>query len=81
MLGSFCSARCLAAVEALMALHHWSGELDRRGRVDEAEAREAVADQLLLLWRRRAGPDPKVVTEAVERARARGRMDAAIRVA
>jgi len=76
MLGSFCSPRCLAAVEALMALHHWSGDLDRRGKVQEAEAREALADQLLLVWRRHAGPEPKLVAEAVELARARGYDDA-----
>jgi hypothetical protein len=75
MLGSFCSPVCLAAVEALVALQHWAGDLDRRGRIDEAESREALADQLLLLWRRRAGPDPTLVTEAVELARARGRTD------
>ncbi len=75
MLGSFCSPACLAAVEALVAIHHWAGDLDRRGRIDEAEAREALADQLLLIWRRGAGPDPKLVVEAVELARARSRTD------
>ena len=71
-LGSFCSPACLAAVEALMALRHWASDLDRNGRLDEAEAREALADQLLVAWRRRAGPDPTLVTQAVEVARARG---------
>jgi hypothetical protein len=81
MLGSFCSPACLAAVEALKALHHWAGDLDRRGRVEEADAREALADELLVLWRRQAGPDPKLVAEAVELARARGREAAAAPVA
>jgi hypothetical protein len=80
MLGSFCSPACLDAVEALVALHRWAEDLDRRGKVVEAEAREALADELLLLWRRRAGPDPKLVAEAVVRARARGRSDALARV-
>jgi hypothetical protein len=80
MLGSFCSPACLAAVEALVALHHWAGDLDRRGRIDEAEAREALADELLVLWRRRAGPDPKLVAQAVEVARAGGRSDAGARL-
>jgi hypothetical protein len=71
-IGSFCSPGCLAAVEALVALRHWATDLDRRGRADEAEAREALADDLLVAWRRRAGPDPKVVAQAVEVARARG---------
>ncbi len=74
--GSFCSPVCLAAVEALAALHRWAEDLDRRGRIDEAEAREALADQLLVLWRRRAGPDPTRVTDAVKLARARARADA-----
>jgi hypothetical protein len=70
MLGSFCSPACLDAVEALLALHRWAVDLDRRGEVDEAEAREALADELFVLWRRRAGPDAKLVGEAVARARA-----------
>lgn len=78
MLGSFCSPACLAAVEALVALQHWAGDLDRRGRIDQAEAREALADQLLVLWRRRAGPDAKVVARAVQLARARDPMDRGI---
>jgi uncharacterized membrane protein YccC len=71
VLGSFCSPACLDAVEALVALHRWAEDLDRRGKADEAEAREALADELLVLWRRRAGPDAKLVGEAVARARAK----------
>jgi hypothetical protein len=71
MLGSFCSPRCLAAAEALAGLHRWAAELDAHGRRDEAEARESLGDDLLLLWRRRAGPNPKVVAEAVRLARGR----------
>jgi hypothetical protein len=70
-LGSFCSRTCLAASEALVALQHSAGELARRGRIDLAEAREALADELLALWRRRAGPDPRLVGQAVQLARAR----------
>jgi hypothetical protein len=71
MIGSFCSQACLAAAGALAALQRWAAELDGHGRRAEAEAREALGDELLLLWRRRGGPDPKVVTKAVELARAR----------
>ncbi len=71
LLGSFCSPACLDAVEALVALHRWAVDLDRCGKVGEAEAREALADELLVLWRRRAGPDAKLVGEAVARARAK----------
>jgi hypothetical protein len=70
-LGSFCSSSCLAGVETLAALKRWAGELDARGRTAEAKAREALSDQLLLLWRRHAGPDPRVVAKAVEIARRR----------
>ena len=80
MLGAFCSPACLDALEALVALHRWAEDLDRRGRVDEAESREALADELLLLWRHRSGPDPKLVSEAVARARAHGRTDAGVRM-
>ena len=69
--GSFCSAGCLAAVEALAALQSWSARLEARGAAEEAEARDALADELLILWRRRIGPDPAVVSRAVELARAR----------
>jgi hypothetical protein len=69
--GSFCSAGCLAAVEALAALQSWSARLEARGAVEEAEARDALADELLILWRRGTGPDPAVVSRAVELARAR----------
>jgi hypothetical protein len=71
MVGSFCSQTCLAAAGALAALQRWSAELDGHGRRAEAEAREALGDELLLLWRRRGGPDPRVVIKAVELARAR----------
>jgi hypothetical protein len=71
MLGSFCSPRCLAAAEALAGLHRWAAELDAHGRRDEAEAREALGDDLLVLWRRGTGPNPKVVAEAVRIARER----------
>jgi hypothetical protein len=70
-IGSFCSAPCLAAVEALAALQSWAARLEARGSFDEAEARDALADELLILWRRRTGPDPAVVSQAVELARAR----------
>jgi hypothetical protein len=46
-------------------------KLDASGRRDEADARTALADDLLLLWRKRTGPDPKGVSAAVELARAR----------
>jgi hypothetical protein len=71
MIGSFCSQACLAAAGALAALQRWAAELDGHGRRAEAEAREALGDELLLLWRRRGGPDPNVVTKAVELARVR----------
>jgi hypothetical protein len=70
-LGSFCSQGCLDAAAALAALALWAWELDGRGRRDEAQTREALADQLLLLWRRRIGPDPKIVGQAVRLARER----------
>jgi hypothetical protein len=69
--GAFCSQACLAAARALAALQRWAAELDGRGRRTEAEAREALGDELLVLWRRRGGPDPQVVIKAVEVARAR----------
>jgi hypothetical protein len=69
--GSFCSAGCLAAVEALAALQSWAARLEARGAVEEAEARDALADELLILWRRGTGPDPAVVSRAVELARGR----------
>jgi hypothetical protein len=71
MLGSFCSPPCLAAAQALVGLQRWAAELDAHGRRDEAEAKEALGDDLLLLWRRRAGPDPKAVVKAVQLARER----------
>ena len=71
MIGSFCSQACLAAADALAALQRWAADLDGHGRRAESEAREALSDQLLLLWRRRGGPDPNVVIKAVELARAR----------
>jgi hypothetical protein len=71
MVGSFCSPHCLAAAEALAGLQRWAAELDAHGRRDEAEAREALGDELLSLWRRRGGPDPKVVAEAMKLARER----------
>jgi hypothetical protein len=70
-LGSYCSPACLSAAEALVALQLWSVKLETSGRRDEAEARTALADELLLLWRRRIGPDPKRVNAAVELARSR----------
>jgi hypothetical protein len=74
-LGSFCSQGCLAAAAALAALELWAWELDGRGRRDEAQTREALADQLLFLWRRRIGPDPKIVGQAVRLARERDALD------
>jgi hypothetical protein len=74
-LGSFCSQPCLAAAVALATLQRWAAELDGRGRGDEAQAREALGDQLLLLWRRRVGPDPKIVAGAVQLARERDAVD------
>jgi hypothetical protein len=74
-LGSFCSQACLAAAAALAALELWAAELDGRGRRDEAQTREALADQLLFLWRRRIGPDPKIVVRAVRLARERDALD------
>jgi hypothetical protein len=71
MVGAFCSPPCLAAAEALAGLQRWAAELDAHGRRDEAEAREALGDDLLLLWRRGSGPDPKVVAQAVALARGR----------
>jgi hypothetical protein len=71
MVGAFCSPRCLAAAEALAGLQRWAEELDAHGRRDEAEAREALSDDLLLLWRRGGGPDPEVVAQAVALARGR----------
>jgi hypothetical protein len=70
-LGSFCSPRCLAAVEAVRALQQWSLSLEARGERDEAASREHLADDLLELWRRRAGPDPKAVGKAVSVAQTR----------
>jgi hypothetical protein len=71
MVGAFCSPPCLAAAEALAGLQRWAEELDAHGRRDEAEARETLGDDLLLLWRRGGGPDPKVVAQAVALARGR----------
>jgi hypothetical protein len=69
--GSYCSPRCLAAAEALVALQLWSVRLEASGHRTEAEARTALADELLFLWRRRSGPDPNRVNAAVELARTR----------
>jgi hypothetical protein len=69
--GSYCSLECLSAAEALVALQLWSVKLEASGRRDEAEARTTLADDLLLLWRKHAGPDPEGVSAAVELARAR----------
>ena len=71
MVGAFCSPPCLAAAEALAGLQRWADELDAHGRRDEAERREALGDDLLLLWRRGGGPDPEVVAQAVALARGR----------
>jgi hypothetical protein len=70
-LGSYCSPACLSAAEALVALQLWSVKLESSGRRTEAEARATLADDLLLLWRKRAGPDPEGVSAAVELARTR----------
>ena len=70
-LGSYCSPACLSAAEVLAALQLWSVKLEASGRRDEAEARTAMADDLLLLWRKRTGPHPKRVRAAVELARTR----------
>jgi hypothetical protein len=70
-LGSYCSPSCLSAAEALVALQLWSVKLEASGRRDEAEARTTLADDLLLLWRKHTGPDPKGVSAAVELARSR----------
>jgi hypothetical protein len=69
--GSYCSPTCLSAADALVALQLWSVKLDAAGRRTEAEGRTMLADDLLLLWRRHAGPDPKRVSAAVELARTR----------
>jgi hypothetical protein len=69
--GSYCSQRCLAAAEALVAIQLWSVKLEASGRRDEAEARTMLADELLLLWRRGIGPEPQSVSAAVELTRAR----------
>jgi hypothetical protein len=69
--GSYCSPACLCAAEALVGLQLWSVKLEASGRRAEAEARTTLADDLLLLWRKRIGPDPKRVSAAVELARAR----------
>jgi hypothetical protein len=69
--GSYCSPRCLAAAEALVELQLWSVRLEASGRRAESEARTELADELLLLWRRHTGPEPKRVSAAVELARAR----------
>jgi len=73
MIGTFCSPACLAAAEALAELQRWAAELDARGRRNEAEAREALGDELLLLWRRGSGPNPELVAQAVAVARGRER--------
>jgi hypothetical protein len=70
-LGSYCSPACLSAVEALAALQLWSVRLDACGRRDEAEVRATLADDLLVAWRRHAGPDPRGVIAAVELAQRR----------
>jgi hypothetical protein len=70
-LGSYCSPICLSAAEALVALQLWSVKLDASGRRTEAEARDTLADDLLLLWRKHTGPDPEGVSAAVELARSR----------
>jgi hypothetical protein len=70
-LGSYCSPACLSAAEALVSLQLWSVKLEALGRRDEAEARTTLADNLLLLWRKHAGPDPRRVRAAVDRARSR----------
>jgi hypothetical protein len=69
--GSYCSPACLSAAEALVALQLWSMKLEASGRRDEAEARTALADDLLFLWRKHTGPDPRAVNAAVELARSR----------
>ena len=69
--GSYCSPVCLSAAEALVALQLWSVKLDASGRRTEAEARNTLADDLLVLWRKHTGPDPEGVSAAVELARAR----------
>jgi hypothetical protein len=68
-LGSYCSPTCLSAAEALVALQLWSVRLESSGRRTEADATTILADDLLLLWRKRTGPDPDGVSAAVELAR------------
>jgi hypothetical protein len=70
-LGSYCSPTCLSAAEALVALQLWSVKLEASGRRTEAEATTTLADDLLLLWRRRTGPEPDRVSAAVELVRSR----------
>lgn len=70
-LGSYCSPDSLAAAEVLVTLQLWSVKLDTSGRYDEAEASTRLADELLILWRRRVGPDPNSVSAAVDLARTR----------
>jgi hypothetical protein len=70
-LGSYCSPTCLSAAEALVALQLRTVRLESSGRRTEAEATTILADDLLLLWRKRTGPDPDGVSAAVELARFR----------
>ena len=72
-LGSYCSPACLSAAEALVALQLWSVKLETSGRRDEGDACTRLADDLLFLWRKGTGPDPKGVSAAVELVRSRER--------
>jgi hypothetical protein len=62
--GLYCRPRCLDAAQALAALAELHALAPRR----IVEQRGQIADGLLVLWRRRIGPDPRLVVAAAERA-------------
>lgn len=64
--GWFCSARCLTCVRALAALNP-----SPLASYEFREARGALTDRLLALWRDGAGPDPALVLEAAQRVASR----------
>jgi hypothetical protein len=64
--GWFCSTRCLTCVQALAALHP-----SPLASHEFREARGALIDRLLALWRSGAGPDPALVLEATRRVASR----------
>jgi hypothetical protein len=64
--GWFCSTRCLTCVQALAALHP-----SPLASHEFREARGALTDRLLAVWRTGAGPDPALVLEAARRVASR----------